>query len=84
MSAFVPPDAPDKRYELFGRGGGARLASEADVPLLAQLPMELAVVEGGDGGVPVVLAAPGSSTARAFQDLAQRLSESCALRPALA
>lgn len=84
MSAFVPPDAPDKRYELFGRGGGARLASEADVPLLAQLPMELAVVEGGDGGVPVVLAAPGSPTARAFQDLAQQLSESCALRPALA
>jgi ATP-binding protein involved in chromosome partitioning len=84
MSAFVPPDAPDKRYELFGRGGGARLASEAEVPLLAQLPMELAVVEGGDRGVPAVLAAPGSLTAQAFQDLALRLSESCALRPALA
>jgi hypothetical protein len=46
--------------------------------------MELAVVEGGDGGVPVVQAAPHSLTARAFADLAARLSESCALRPALA
>jgi ATP-binding protein involved in chromosome partitioning len=84
MSAFVPPDAPEKRYELFGHGGGAQLAAEAEVPLLAQLPMELAVVEGGDGGVPVVQAAPHSLTARAFADLAARLSESCALRPALA
>ncbi|MFM7169560.1 MAG: Mrp/NBP35 family ATP-binding protein [Cyanobium sp.] len=84
MSAFVPPDAPEKRYKLFGHGGGALLAAEAEVPLLAQLPMELAVVEGGDGGVPVVQAAPHSLTARAFADLAARLSESCALRPALA
>jgi ATP-binding protein involved in chromosome partitioning len=84
MSAFIPPDAPDRRYELFGHGGGALLASEAEVPLLAQLPMELAVVEGGDSGVPAVLAVPGSLTAQAFQDLARRLSESCALRPALA
>jgi ATP-binding protein involved in chromosome partitioning len=84
MSAFVPPDAPDRRYELFGHGGGALLASEADVPLLAQLPMEMAVVEGGDRGLPAVLAAPASLTAQAFHDLARRLSESCALRPALA
>lgn len=73
MSAFIPPDAPDKRYELFGRGGGSQLASESDVPLLAQLPMELAVVQGGDGGRPAVLSAPDSATAAAFRDLAQRL-----------
>jgi hypothetical protein len=46
--------------------------------------MELAVVQGGDSGVPVVQAAPHSLTARAFHDLAASLSESCALRPALA
>jgi ATP-binding protein involved in chromosome partitioning len=84
MSAFVPPDAPEKRYELFGRGGGALLASEADVPLLAQLPMELAVVDGGDRGAPVVQSAPASLTARGFHELAARLSERCALHPALA
>ena len=73
MTAFIPPDAPEKRYELFGRGGGAHLAAEAQVPLLAQLPMELAVVEGGDGGCPAVLSAPQSATAAAFRDLAARL-----------
>jgi ATP-binding protein involved in chromosome partitioning len=73
MSAFIPPDAPDKRYELFGRGGGSQLASESGVPLLAQLPMELAVVQGGDAGRPAVLSAPDSATAAAFRDLAQRL-----------
>ncbi len=73
MTAFIPPDAPEKRYELFGRGGGQRLAEEAEVPLLAQLPMELAVVQGGDGGRPAVLAAPDSATAQAFRALAERL-----------
>jgi ATP-binding protein involved in chromosome partitioning len=73
MTAFIPPDAPDKRYELFGRGGGQRLAEEAAVPLLAQLPMELAVVQGGDGGRPAVLGSPESSTAQAFRTLAQRV-----------
>jgi len=73
MTAFIPPDAPEKRYELFGRGGGQRLAEEAGVPLLAQLPMELAVVQGGDGGRPAVLSAPESVTAQAFRALAERL-----------
>ena len=73
MTAFIPPDAPEKRYELFGRGGGQRLAGEAGVPLLAQLPMELAVVEGGDGGRPAVLSAPESAAALAFRALAERV-----------
>jgi ATP-binding protein involved in chromosome partitioning len=73
MTAFIPPDAPDKRYELFGSGGGALLAEEASVPLLAQLPMELAVVQGGDAGRPAVLSAPASLTAEAFRRLAERV-----------
>ena len=73
MTAFIPPDAPEKRYELFGRGGGSQLATESQVPLLAQLPMELAVVQGGDAGRPAVLSAPDSATAAAFRALAQRL-----------
>ena len=73
MSAFIPPDAPEKRYALFGSGGGARLAQEAGVPLLAQLPLEMPVREGGDSGVPVVLSAPDSATAQAFGSLAREL-----------
>ena len=78
MSAFIPPDSPEKRYPIFGSGGGAALAQEADVPLLAQLPLELTVREGGDSGVPVVLSAPESATAQAFLALADRLTASAA------
>jgi ATP-binding protein involved in chromosome partitioning len=73
MSTFIPPDAPDKRYALFGSGGGARLAEEAGVPLLAELPLEMPVREGGDSGRPVVLSHPESASAQAFVALAQRI-----------
>ncbi len=74
MSAFVPPDLPDRRYPIFGSGGGRRLAAEADVPLLAELPLEMGVMEGGDRGLPVVLAAPESATGLAFKTLAADLA----------
>ena len=74
MSWFLPPDLPDRRYALFGSGGGARLADEAGVPLLAQLPMELLVREGGDEGRPIVLAHSSSATAQTFEALAETLS----------
>jgi ATP-binding protein involved in chromosome partitioning len=75
MSWFLPPDRPEQRYALFGSGGGALLADEAGVPLLAQLPLELSVREGGDQGRPVVLSHPDSATARAFGELADALAE---------
>jgi ATP-binding protein involved in chromosome partitioning len=82
MSAFIPPDSPDKRYELFGSGGGSLLAEEAGVPLLAQLPLEMPVRSGGDGGLPVVLGTPDSLSARAFLELADRLDALTAAVPA--
>ena len=71
---FIPPDDATKRYPLFGSGGGQLLAHEAQVPLLAQLPLEMPVREGGDSGIPVVLSAPHTATARAFVALAERLA----------
>ena len=70
MSSFVPPDQPDKKYELFGSGGGKQLASENQVPLLAQIPMEIPVQEGGDEGRPIVDCRPNSITAEVFKELA--------------
>jgi ATP-binding protein involved in chromosome partitioning len=49
MSTFIPPTGPRPALPIFGSGGGATLAAEADVPLLAELPLEMPVVEGGDG-----------------------------------
>ena len=73
MSVFIPPDAPEKRYALFGSGGGARLAEEAGVPLLAELPLEMPVREGGDAGRPVVLSHHESASAQALMALARRI-----------
>jgi ATP-binding protein involved in chromosome partitioning len=77
MSAFIPPDLPDRRYTIFGSGGGRRLADEAGVPLLAELPLEMGVLEGGDRGVPVALSAPHSVTGQAFRALAAELADRC-------
>src|ERR1700728_2487142 len=77
MSWFTGDDG--KRYELFGAGGGATLAADLGVPLLGQVPLVNAVRQGGDEGRPVTAVDPGSETAQAFRDIAEKLA---ALGPA--
>ncbi|MEJ7561029.1 MAG: Mrp/NBP35 family ATP-binding protein [Ilumatobacteraceae bacterium] len=72
MSWFIGDDA--KRYELFGAGGGAALADELGVPLLAQLPLIPALREGGDTGRPITAVDPDSEAGRAFTALAERVA----------
>ena len=76
MSSFIPPDQPDRSYALFGSGGGQTLAEAFDVPLLAQIPMEMSVQEGGDQGRPVCISHPDSASAQAFRELAETVSNS--------
>jgi ATP-binding protein involved in chromosome partitioning len=71
MSWFRGDDG--KRYELFGSGGGAELATQLDVPLLAQIPFVPALREGGDDGHPIVVAHPDDEAAVAFRAVAERL-----------
>jgi ATP-binding protein involved in chromosome partitioning len=59
---------------LFGSGGGARLASDYDLPLLASLPLEMAVREGTDAGRPTVESDPDGAAARAFREAALRVA----------
>ena len=66
MSAYVAPDG--SRHEIFGAGGGARLAAEVGAPLIATIPIEPAVADGGDHGRPVALGE--GPAAAAFADLA--------------
>jgi ATP-binding protein involved in chromosome partitioning len=74
MSEFVTPSG--ESFALFGRGGGAALAREIGVPLVASIPLEPAVSEGGDDGTPAAWAGPDSPAGRAFTDLAaQALGE---------
>jgi ATP-binding protein involved in chromosome partitioning len=66
-------DGCEKRHELFGSGGGQRIAEFAGAPLLGQIPLEPTVREWGDAGTPVVEAAPGSASGRSFIALAEAL-----------
>jgi len=70
MSYFTPPELPDKKYYIFGQGGGQRIADELGVDFLGEVPIDPRVVEGGDKGRPIVIHAPDSQAAAAFQDLA--------------
>ncbi|MEN9220595.1 MAG: Mrp/NBP35 family ATP-binding protein [Thermostichales cyanobacterium BF4_bins_65] len=71
MSYFIPPDAPEKRYDIFGSQGGMMVAQELQVPLLGQIPLEIGVRQGGDTGVPIVISHPDSASAKALLQAAK-------------
>lgn len=79
MSWLEQPDGT--RLEVFGSGGGAKVSARLtelvgkDVPLLGQIPLDVAVREGGDDGTPVVLTAPDSPGARVLADVARGLAK---------
>jgi ATP-binding protein involved in chromosome partitioning len=55
MSYFIPPDAPEKRYNIFGEGGAKELAESIQTKLLGQIPHMLDLMEGGESGTPAVI-----------------------------
>ncbi|HEY0117823.1 MAG TPA: P-loop NTPase, partial [Cellulomonas sp.] len=77
MAWLSQPDGT--RLELFGAGGGAHVAERlstlvgSDVPLLGQVPIDIAVREAGDAGTPVVLSAPDSPAAVTLREIAAGL-----------
>jgi len=72
MSWFTGDDGT--RYELFGAGGGQQLADDLGVPLIGKVPLVPALREGGDEGVPVVVADPDGETAQVFSQLAATIA----------
>lgn len=65
---------------IFGSGGGERMASEYDVSLLGQLPLDVSIREQTDSGSPTVVAAPEGPQARAYFDAARRTAGALASR----
>lgn len=55
MAYFSPPDAPEKRYDIFGTDGAKRLSASLDVPFLGELPLMQTIREAGDAGRPAML-----------------------------
>jgi ATP-binding protein involved in chromosome partitioning len=74
MSYFVPPDMPEKRYNIFGEGGGRKLADEYNAPFLGEIPLGMEVREAGDKGVPVVISEPDSLQSKAFRTVAEEVA----------
>jgi len=74
MATFVCPHC-GKESEIFKRGGGKRTAEQLGVPFLGEVPLDPAVVAGGDTGTPIVAAAPGSAAAMAFVAIARAVAE---------
>jgi ATP-binding protein involved in chromosome partitioning len=81
MSYLVCPHCgPEHKIDVFGSGGGARVAETlskrfgTQVPLLGQIPLEPSLREGGDVGKPVVEADPSTAAAAQLVDVAQRLA----------
>jgi len=78
MSWLEQPDGT--RLEVFGSGGGEQVSARLtdlvgkDVPLLGQVPLDMAVREGGDDGTPVVLTAPDSPGAKVLREIASGLA----------
>ena len=68
MSYFMGDDG--KRYEIFRHGGGKKLAPEAGVPFLGEIPIDPRVAECGDAGEPIVHKYPDSPVAKSYRDLA--------------
>src|SRR5687768_5077944 len=73
MSYFLAPDT-GTRYNIFGEGGGERLANAYHVPFLGAVPLGIEVREGGDRGVPVVVSHPDSPQAKAFRHVSEEVA----------
>ncbi len=79
MSYFVPPDAPEKKYYIFGEGGATALADELHVPVLAELPLEESLRLSCDAGLPLSATESGYEV---FQRMARSVARQVAFRNA--
>ena len=74
MSYFVCSNCQEK-HEIFGRGGGRRIAEQFGVPFLGQVPLQPRVREGGDAGRPVVVTDPEAPESMAFRAVAGAIAQ---------
>ena len=83
MSAFICPHCGEAT-EIFGRGGGERFAREHGLELLAQVPLDITVRQGGDAGVPAVAQREPGPAGQAFTHLARIVAARMSVRAATA
>jgi len=74
MAWFADP-ATGAHIPIFGQGGARAEAERLGVPFLGEIPIDIALRQGGDDGRPLVAASPDSASARAFTAIAEKLME---------
>jgi ATP-binding protein involved in chromosome partitioning len=79
MAYFVPDDMPDRKYFIFGEGGGQKLSDELETQLLGQIPIVEKVRELGDSGHPAALDTE-TVIGKSFADLAASVAQQVAIR----
>jgi ATP-binding protein involved in chromosome partitioning len=73
MSYFVCRTC-ESEADIFGTGGGERMAESLGVPFLGRIPLYQPIREGGDSGVPLMISEPDAPAARAIMIAAERLA----------
>ncbi|MCC6448675.1 MAG: P-loop NTPase, partial [Chitinophagaceae bacterium] len=76
-----PPELPENKYYIFGKGGGRRLADMFEVPYLGELPIALDIREGGDIGRPAFLSGD-ANTINSIGEIAQQVARNISIRNA--
>ena len=74
MSYFIAPDT-GKKYDIFGTGGGTKIAEELNAPFLGGIPIEPGIRIGGDKGIPIVFDDPDSERAKVITQISRKLAE---------
>ena len=74
--SYLDMPGVDGKVDIFGRGGGRRMAERFEVPFLGEIPIDPRIRIGGDNGNPIVESDPQSEAAKAFFEIADRILES--------
>ena len=72
MSGFIAPDT-GKEYDIFGKGTSQPIADEFDTEIIAEIPIEPSIREGGDNGQPISFVAPNSESAKRYMKAAESI-----------
>ena len=72
--SYFQPKGSSEQYEIFGRGGGKKLAEEYSVPFLGEVPIDPDVRIGGDIGTPISISQPDSPVSQAFLEISKNVA----------
>jgi len=73
MSLHICPSCGHESH-IFGSGGGAQMCKDFGVDLLGSLPLDIAIREQADSGMPTVVSDPDGRVAQIYKQIARRIA----------